>query len=103
MELTKLEKNNIVKKIDNIREDIRTGKSTEIVGKKVKISDRTLEKAKIMKILKIRFEEDGKIFFDSAIIGKDITEEQAQGLIKQGIARIEDVPDNEAALPKPKK
>lgn len=44
-----------------------------------------------MKRIEIKFEEDGKIFFDSATIGKDITEEQAQGLVKQGVGRIIEV------------
>lgn len=43
------------------------------------------------KKIEIKFEEDGKIFFDTAIIGEDITEEQAQGLVKQGIAKIIEV------------
>lgn len=47
-----------------------------------------------MKKIEIKFEEDGKMFFDSAIIGKDITEEQAQGLIEKGIGKIIEI-DNE--------
>lgn len=45
------------------------------------------------RIVEIKFEEEEKVFFDSAEIGKDITEEQAQGLVKQGIARIIEVND----------
>jgi hypothetical protein len=41
-----------------------------------------------MRRIEIKFEEKGKIFFDSAIIGKDITEEQAQGLVDLGIGII---------------
>lgn len=41
-----------------------------------------------MKRIEIKFEEDGKVFFDSAIIGKDITEEQAQGLVENGKGKI---------------
>lgn len=41
-----------------------------------------------MRRIEIKFEEDDKIFFDSAIIGKDITEQQAQGLVEQGIGKI---------------
>jgi len=46
------------------------------------------------RIVEIKFEEEGKVFFDSAEIGKDITEEQAQGLVKQGIARIIEMNEN---------
>lgn len=45
------------------------------------------------KKIEIKFEENGKIFFDSAIIGKDITEEQAQGLVDLGIGKIIEVED----------
>lgn len=48
-----------------------------------------------MKKIEIKFEEDGKIFFDSAIIGEDITEEQAQGLVENGKGRIIEVGDLE--------
>jgi len=45
------------------------------------------------RIIEIKFKENDKIFFDSAIIEKDITEEQAQQLVKMGIARIVDAED----------
>lgn len=44
-----------------------------------------------MRTIEIKFEEDGKIFFDSAIIGKDITEEQAQELVEKGVGKIIEV------------
>lgn len=44
-----------------------------------------------MRKIEIKFEEDGKVFFDSAIIGKDITEEQAQGLVENGKGKIIEV------------
>ena len=48
------------------------------------------------RMVKIKFEEKGKVFFDSAVIGKDITEEQAQGLVEQGIAQIIEIPNNKS-------
>lgn len=41
-----------------------------------------------MRRIEIKFEEDGKIFFDSAEIGKDITEIQAQRLVEMGVGKI---------------
>ena len=40
--------------------------------------------------IRIKFKEKGKIFFDSAIIGEDITEEQAQKLVEKGMGKIID-------------
>lgn len=53
-----------------------------------------------MKVLKISFEEGNRHIYDTAIIGEDITKEQAQKLIKKGIAYIEDIPDDELTLRK---
>lgn len=53
-----------------------------------------------MRKVKIKFKENGKIFFDEAIIGKTITEEQAQGLVEQGIARIIEINENEEEVEK---
>lgn len=44
-----------------------------------------------MKKIEIKFKEKGKIYFDLAIIGEDITEEQAQGLVELGVGRIMEV------------
>jgi hypothetical protein len=44
-----------------------------------------------LKLLQISFKENGKLIVDKAIIGEDITEEQAQGLIGMGIAKIIEV------------
>lgn len=44
-----------------------------------------------MKLLQISFKENGKIIVDKAIIGEDITKEQAQGLIDMGFAKIIEV------------
>ena len=46
------------------------------------------------RMIKIKFEEDGKTFFDSTIIGKDITEEQAQKLMDMGKGRIIEINEN---------
>ncbi len=47
------------------------------------------------RIIEIKFEENGKIFFDSAVIGEDITEEQAQKLVEEGIGKIIEISDTE--------
>jgi len=49
------------------------------------------KRKKRLKVLQISFKEEGKIFVDSAIIGEDITQKQAQGLIDMGIAKIIEV------------
>jgi len=48
-----------------------------------------------MRKVEIKFEERGKVFFDSAIIRKDITEIQALQLVANGDAEIVEVEDGE--------